>query len=142
MQNLNPNIDPSKLGACILLYADSDAGKTTSFLTLEDPYLHINTQAKDARTTFAQFKHGKKITCVSPEGFDDLMNSLDRWVTQAKEDKFLPLSTIGKEVKFSAKYLNLLARSGKLVAYKEGRNWLTSVSSVKDYLENRKRQRN
>lgn len=63
-------------------------------------------------------------------------------IAKAKENKFLPLSIISKQVKFSAKYLNLLARSGKLVAYKEGRNWLTSFSSVKDYLANRKRQRN
>ncbi|MCX6706269.1 MAG: Fic family protein [Candidatus Woesebacteria bacterium] len=63
-------------------------------------------------------------------------------VTRIKEDKFLPLSIIGKRIKFSAKYLNLLARSGKLVAHKEGRNWLTSISSVEDYLISRKRQRN
>lgn len=62
-------------------------------------------------------------------------------VTRIKEDKFLPLSAISKQVKFSAKYLNLLARSGKLVAHKQGRNWLTSISSVEDYLISRKRQR-
>ncbi len=96
MLNLDPNIDPSKLGACILLYGDSDSGKTTSFLTLEDPSLHINTQAKDARTTFHQFKHGNKITCVSPEGFDDLMDSLNRWVEQAKgkTDKPFPFRSV------------------------------------------------
>ncbi len=101
MQNLDPNIDPSKLGACILLYGDSDSGKTTSFLTLEDPSLHINTQAKDARTTFAQFKHGKKITTVSPEGFDDLMESLNRWVDQAKQGKFPFKSVMLDDLTFS-----------------------------------------
>jgi hypothetical protein len=101
MQNLDPNIDPSKLGACILLYGDSDSGKTTSFLTLEDPSLHINTQSKDARTTFAQFKHGKKITPVSPEGFDDLMDSLNRWVEQAKENKFPFKSVMLDDLTFS-----------------------------------------
>ena len=101
MQNLDPNIDPSKLGACILLYGDSDSGKTTSFLTLEDPSLHINTQAKDARTTFHQFNHGKKITCVSPEGFDDLMDSLNRWVEQAKQGKFPFKSVMLDDLTFS-----------------------------------------
>ena len=62
-------------------------------------------------------------------------------IAKTKKDKFLLLSTISKQTSFSAKYLNLLARSGKLVAHKEGRNWLTSLSSVKDYLANRKRQR-
>ncbi len=101
MQNLDPNIDPLKLGACILLYGDSDSGKTTSFLTLEDPSLHINTQAKDARTTFHQFNHGKKITPVSPEGFDDLMESLSRWVEQAKQGKFPFKSVMLDDLTFS-----------------------------------------
>ncbi len=43
MQNLDPNIDPSKLGACILEYGDTDSGKSVSALTCDDPILFINT---------------------------------------------------------------------------------------------------
>lgn len=58
-----------------------------------------------------------------------------------KREKFLPLSKIRKKTLYSAKYLNLLARLGKLEAHKEGRNWLTTIEAVKRYIKNRKRQR-
>lgn len=58
-----------------------------------------------------------------------------------KQEKFLPLAEISTTTSFSAKYLNLLARQGKLEAYKEGRNWLTSQEAIARYLKNRTRQR-
>lgn len=58
-----------------------------------------------------------------------------------KQEEFLTLTQISKHTHFSAKYLNLLARQGKLEAYKEGRNWLTSKEAVERYLKNRMRQR-
>ncbi|MFH1656980.1 MAG: Fic family protein [bacterium] len=61
-------------------------------------------------------------------------------VTQ-KQEKFLKLTEAAKNTPFSAKYLNLLARQGKLEAYKEGRDWLTSKEAIGRYLKNRMRQR-
>jgi Fic family protein len=61
-------------------------------------------------------------------------------VTQ-KQEKFLTLAEIAKTTPFSAKYLNLLSRQGKLEAYKEGRDWLTSKEAIERYLKNRIRQR-
>ena len=58
-----------------------------------------------------------------------------------KQEKFLTLAEISKATPFSAKYLNLLARQGKLEAHKEGRDWLTSKEAVERYLKNRTRQR-
>jgi Fic family protein len=58
-----------------------------------------------------------------------------------KKDKFASLSEISKATPFSAKYLNLLARQGKLEAYKQGRTWLSSKEAVNKYLENRMRKR-
>lgn len=57
-----------------------------------------------------------------------------------KDQQYLPLSEISKKIKFSAKYLNLLARSGRLEAHKEDRNWLTTFNAVRNYLNNRKRK--
>ena len=57
----------------------------------------------------------------------------------SKPDRYLPLSELSKFTKFSPKYLNLLIRSGKLEAHKEGRNWVSSKSAVDEYLKNRKR---
>jgi len=90
MENLNPNIDPSKLGACILEYADTDAGKTMSALTLEDPICFINTQAKDPRVNHLQIKHNKTIYYfkVKPgDSFDDIMNDLNRWLIDFRDGK-------------------------------------------------------
>lgn len=58
-----------------------------------------------------------------------------------KKEKFLPLKEISKQTPYSAKYLNLLARKGKLEAHKKGRNWQSSLEAVERYIENRKRRR-
>ena len=58
-----------------------------------------------------------------------------------KQEKFVLLSEISKITPFSAKYLNLLVRQGKLEAYKDGRNWLTSKEAIARYIKNRARQR-
>lgn len=58
-----------------------------------------------------------------------------------KQEKFISLTELSKTTPFSAKYLNLLARQGKLEAHKENRNWLTSKEAIERYLKNRMRQR-
>ena len=45
------------------------------------------------------------------------------------------------EIPYGQEYISLLARQGKIDAYKEGRNWLTTKEAVLDYIENRKRKR-
>ncbi len=57
------------------------------------------------------------------------------------QEKYISLAELAAATKFSGKYLNLLARSGKLEAHKEGRNWLTTKEALKNYLENRERIR-
>lgn len=42
---------------------------------------------------------------------------------------------------YGQEYISLLARQGKIDAYKEGRNWLTTKKAIKDYMTNRKRKR-
>ncbi|MHB8789216.1 MAG: Fic family protein [Desulfobulbaceae bacterium] len=59
---------------------------------------------------------------------------------KAKE-KFITLTELADGSRFSAKYLNLLARSGKLEAHKEGRLWYSSQEALKRYLDRRKRKR-
>lgn len=58
-----------------------------------------------------------------------------------REEKYLSLSVLALKFGYPAKYLNLLSRSGKLEAHKEGRNWVASPEAVQRYLENRKRKR-
>jgi len=61
--------------------------------------------------------------------------------TSNKKNQLIPLSTLSKHGSFSSKYLNLLVRSGKLEAHKEGRIWLSSKKVLNEYLENRERKR-
>lgn len=58
-----------------------------------------------------------------------------------KKEQFLPLSEISKQTSYSAKYLNLLARQGKLEAHKAGRNWLTTKEAIERYKKDRERIR-
>ncbi|WP_246029356.1 Fic family protein [Pedobacter nototheniae] len=54
-----------------------------------------------------------------------------------------PISYIVEEpdVPYGQEYISLLARQGKIDAYKEGREWLTTKAAVKEYVKNRKRIR-
>ena len=58
-----------------------------------------------------------------------------------RSEKFLSLHEVSAKTPYSAKYLNLLVRQGKLEAHKEGRNWLTSSEAVERYIRSRKRKR-
>ena len=42
------------------------------------------------------------------------------------------------EMPYGQEYISLLARRGKIDAYKEGRNWLTTKKAIKSYFENKK----
>lgn len=58
-----------------------------------------------------------------------------------KREKYLTLAELASKVPYSAKYLNLLIRQGKLEAHKEGRNWLSSEEAIMRYIEGRERHR-
>lgn len=60
---------------------------------------------------------------------------------QKTRERSLTLTQLAKETPYSAKYLNLLARQGKLEAHKDGRNWLSSKEALKRYLQNRERKK-
>ena len=42
---------------------------------------------------------------------------------------------------YGQEYVSLLARTGKIDAYKEGRNWFTTKEAIEDYILNRKRKK-
>lgn len=61
--------------------------------------------------------------------------------TSKRSEKYLPLFVVAKHTPYSAKYLNLLARTGMLEAHKEKRNWVTTETAIERYIKARKRQR-
>lgn len=58
-----------------------------------------------------------------------------------QKEKFISLEKLSKGTNFSSKYLNLLARTGKLEAHKEGRIWVSSKEALQRYLQGRERKR-
>lgn len=74
-----------------------------------------------------------------------LERSLDIYIGSLDNsyDNYQPISNIVEEIKapYGQEYLSLLARRGKIDAFKEGRNWLTTKEAVEDYIQNRKRKR-
>jgi len=74
-----------------------------------------------------------------------LERSLDIYLgnfTNTYED-YQPISDIVAEPDFpyGQEYVSLLARQGKIDAFKEGRNWLTTKNAVLEYMELRQRKR-
>ena len=57
--------------------------------------------------------------------------------------EYVEISNIAQEPNspYGQEYISLLARQGKIDAYKEGRNWLTTKEAIDDYMNNRKRKR-
>lgn len=74
-----------------------------------------------------------------------LERSLDIYLSSLDNsyEKYQPISNIVEEMEipYGQEYLSLLARRGKIDAFKEGRNWVTSKDAVKDYIQSRKRKR-
>jgi Fic family protein len=74
-----------------------------------------------------------------------LERSLDLYLSHLTNsyDDYQPISDIVAEPGFpyGQEYLSLLARQGKIDAFKEGRNWLTSKEAVRRYTKGRDRKR-
>jgi len=73
-----------------------------------------------------------------------LERSLDIYLSLYPEsEEYRPISNIVAEspMRYGQEYVSLLARQGKIDAYKEGRNWFTTESAIADYVANRKRKR-
>lgn len=53
------------------------------------------------------------------------------------DDDYKEISNLVQEeaIPYSQDYISLLARQGKIDAYKEGRNWLTSKKAIEDYIQ-------
>ncbi|MBI4225624.1 Fic family protein [Candidatus Roizmanbacteria bacterium] len=58
-----------------------------------------------------------------------------------RKETYYQLADISKKTPYSEKYLNLLAREGKIEAHKEKRNWVISFEAVERYIKNRMRKR-
>jgi len=69
---------------------------------------------------------------------DIYLSSLDN-----THDDYKEIANIVEEMSlpYGQEYVSLLARKGKIDAYKQGKNWLTTEKAIMDYFETRKRKR-
>ncbi len=95
----------------------------------------------DALNRANQGDYGKLLLLV----MQALERSLDIYLSNLNNtyDDYQSISDIAGEPGFpyGQEYISLLARRGKIDAFKEGRNWLTSKDAVWQYIESRKRKR-
>lgn len=61
--------------------------------------------------------------------------------TQKEDKQYVSLSILANETPYSVKYLNLLARYGKIEAHKEKRIWVSSKDAINQYMRHRQRIR-
>ncbi len=100
----------------------------------------------------------KKYYRVLEQADNEKSDSLIRFIAQAVErslniylktlqpsvskgGRYESLETLAKNTPYSAKYLNLLARQGKIEAHKEGRNWVATKDALEGYIASRLRKR-
>ncbi len=81
-----------------------------------------------------------KFTAQAVERSLDIYLNVLTPISKTKE-KYYSLLELSKGSPYSAKYLNLLARTGKLEAHKEGRDWLSTKEALHRYIASRKRNR-
>jgi Fic family protein len=69
--------------------------------------------------------------------------SLDIYISSAggDYDDYLPTQNIAREpdIPYSQEYISLLARRGRIDAYKEGKAWLTTKKAVTDYIRTKRK---
>lgn len=64
-----------------------------------------------------------------------------RTFSKTGNGKLLTLAEISKGTPYGSKYLNLLARTGKIDAFKRGRKWYTTKEAIERYRAERLRQK-
>ncbi len=55
-----------------------------------------------------------------------------------KQEEFLPLAKLAKNTPYSAEYLSLLARKGRIDAIKEGKTWKSTKKIINSYVREQK----
>lgn len=74
-----------------------------------------------------------------------LERTIDIYLSNLNNDyeSYQAISSIAEdpEIPYGQEYISLLVRQGKIDAFKEGRNWLTTKQAVKNYIAGRDRKR-
>ena len=108
------------------------------------PAIILSTDRKKYYTALNAANHGnyEKLSLLMIQALERTMNI---YIGSLPDNDmgFTEISNLVKEenLPYGQEYISLLARQGKIDAYKEGRNWLTTKQAILDYRANRERQR-
>lgn len=110
------------------------------------PAIILKNDRKKYYTALNQANKGnyQKLLLLVAQALERSLNIyLNAHPTDSYDDEYLSILDVVSEpdVPYGQEYVSLLARQGKIDAYKEGRNWLTSKNAIKDYIQNRARDR-
>lgn len=85
----------------------------------------------------------QKLALLMAQALERSLNIYLQALPCDEDDEYKEISFLVEEprVPYGQEYISLLARQGKIDAYKEGRNWLTTRKAIEDYMKNRKRER-
>lgn len=83
-----------------------------------------------------------RLTLLMIQSIERTLNIYISSLPGSKTD-YQPIHSIVNEpqIPYGQEYVSLLARRGKIDAFKEGKNWYTSKEAVENYIESRKRKR-
>lgn len=84
----------------------------------------------------------QKITLLMCQALERTLNIYIN-ALPGNDSEYIEISNLVQEpnMPYGQEYISLLARQGKIDAYKEGRNWLTTREAVENYMATRKRKR-
>jgi Fic family protein len=84
----------------------------------------------------------QKLTLLMCQSLERTLNVYSNALPD-NDTEYVEISNLVQEpnMPYGQEYISLLARTGKIDAYKEGRNWLTTKEAVESYIINRKRKR-
>jgi Fic family protein len=85
----------------------------------------------------------QKLTLLMCQALERSVNIYLTSIPSDDDEDYQSITSIVNEpnTPYSQEYVSLLARQGKIDAYKEGRNWVTTKKAINDYINNRQRKR-
>lgn len=85
----------------------------------------------------------QKLTLLMCQALERTVNIYLTSIPSDNDEEYQSIANIVSEpnTPYSQEYVSLLARQGKIDAYKEGRNWVTTKKAINDYINNRQRKR-
>jgi len=85
----------------------------------------------------------QKLTLLMCQALERTVNIYLTSIPSDNDEEYQSIANIVSEpnTPYSQEYVSLLARQGKIDAYKEGRNWVTTKKAINEYINNRQRKR-